>query len=408
MSRYIIRTYKVPVPAELYTMCNELNQTAARIYNKTLSLVRKIKQKKDFWLSENSAQKFILRWASSINIHTHSKQAFVQLYFQALDGYFKALKSNPDAKPPYKTKKFMPFIWKDSAIKLLPDGRLRLSLGKDREPFEIQTSLPSAAKIRQAKLVHEAGKYYLHLGIEVKIEERKEKSTKLAAVDLGILRPITFFDGQEVVSYHGGALNQVLRYRNKELAKLQSAISKCKKDSRRYRKLLRAKNKLLRKLSNQLNDILHKITSQFVGMCYQKAISTIVIGDVTNIRERVEGNDNAMQKVHQWCFRRITNLIMYKAQVHGIKVEQISESCTSRTCPVCGQQNHSKGRRYKCAKCGFEYHRDGVGAINIYKRYLGRESQVVAGLAPVKGVRFKPHLCSHGVKTAPWKVALSY
>ncbi|SDH85825.1 transposase, IS605 OrfB family, central region, partial [Fervidobacterium changbaicum] len=138
-----------------------------------------------------------------------------------------------------------------------------------------------------------------------------------------------------------------------------------------------------------------------------KAISTIVIGDVTNIRERVEGNDNAMQKVHQWCFRRITNLIMYKAQVHGIKVEQISESYTSRMCPVCGQQNHSEGRRYKCAKCGFEYHRDGVGAVNIYKRYLG-SNQVVAGLAPVKGVRFKPHLCSHGVSTSPWKVALSY
>ncbi|AMW32679.1 transposase [Fervidobacterium islandicum] len=407
MSRYVIRTYKVPVPAELYNMCNELNQTAARIYNKTLSLVRKIKQKKDFWLSENSAQKFILRWASNINIHTHSKQAFVQLYFQALDGYFKAIKSNHDAKPPYKRKKFIPFIWKDSAIKLLADGRLRLSLGRDRKPLEIQTTLPSAAKIRQAKLVYEAGRYYLHLGIEVKIEERKEKDTKLVAVDLGILRPITFFDGKEVVSYHGGALNQVLRYRNKELAKLQSAISKCKKDSRRYRKLLRAKNKLLRKLSNQLNDILHKITSQFVGMCYQKAISTIVIGDVTNIRERVEGNDNAMQKVHQWCFRRITNLIMYKAQVHGIKVEQISESYTSRMCPVCGQQNHSEGRRYKCAKCGFEYHRDGVGAVNIYKRYLG-SSQVVAGLAPVKGVRFKPHLCSHGVSTSPWKVALSY
>jgi len=25
MPKYIIRTYKVPVPAELYTMCNELN-----------------------------------------------------------------------------------------------------------------------------------------------------------------------------------------------------------------------------------------------------------------------------------------------------------------------------------------------------------------------------------------------
>jgi len=51
------------------------------------------------------------------------------------------------------------------------------------------------------------------------------------------------------------------------------------------------------------------------------------------------------------------------------------------------------------------YHRDGIGAVNIFARYLGIESQVVAGLAPVRGVRYKAHLCGHGVKNAPWKAA---
>lgn len=232
MSRHTVRTYKVPVPFQFYALCDELNQTAARMYNKTLSLVRKIKQKKGFWLSENSIQKFILRWSSNINIHTHSKQAFVQLYFQSLYGYFEAVKTNPDAKPPYKGKKFMPFIWKDTAIRLLPDGRLKLSLGKNREPLVIQTTLPAGTKIRQAKLVYESGNYYLHLAIEVKIEEAETKGRKVAAVDLGILRPISFFDGQEVISYHGGVLNSLLKYRNKELARLNSKLSKCKKGSK--------------------------------------------------------------------------------------------------------------------------------------------------------------------------------
>jgi len=318
VSKHIVRTYKVPVPVEFYPLCNELNQTAARIYNKTLSLVQKLKRKKGFWLSEGSAQKFILRWASGISIHTHSKQAFVQQYFQALNSYFSASKTNPNAKPPYKTKKFIPFIWKDTAVKLLPDGRLKLSLGKDRDPLVVQTTLPSGTKIRQVKLVYKMGKYYLHLAIEVKIGESETKSAKLAAVDLGILRPITYFDGEKVVSYHGGALNSLIRYRNKELAKIQSAMSKCKRDSRRYKKLSRAKAKLLLRIKNQLNDVLHKITSHFIGTCFRSGVKTIVIGDVTNIRESVQGNDNAMQKVHQWCFRRITNLITYKAKIHGV------------------------------------------------------------------------------------------
>ncbi|KUK22187.1 MAG: Transposase, partial [Thermotoga petrophila] len=78
----VIRTYKLAVPGHLNRMCEELNRTAARIYNKTMSLVQKIHQKKGFWLSWLTADKYILRWAENIKIHVHSKQAFVQLYFQ--------------------------------------------------------------------------------------------------------------------------------------------------------------------------------------------------------------------------------------------------------------------------------------------------------------------------------------
>lgn len=405
MSRYIVRTYKIPVPIELYSLCSELNRLAARIYNKTMSLVKKIKSKKDFWLSPGAAQKYILCWASTINIHTHSKQAMVQQYFQALDSYFNAIKTKPYLKPPYKKKKFMPFIWKNTAIKLLPDRKIRLSMGNNQEPIVIQTTLPADTKIRQAKLVYEEGKYYLHLVIEVKNEYKKNQDKKVMSVDLGILRPITCFDGFEVISYHGGILNSLIRYRNKKLAEFQKILSRCRKGSRRYRKLLKAKKRMLRRIRHQIKDMLYKITSNFLKICLQKGIGTIVIGDITNIRERVEGNDNFNQKIHQWCFRKIVEMITYKAQLLGIEVKFVSEEYTSQVCPVCGNKNHPVGRNYECSKCGFRYHRDGVGAINIWQRYLGRESQVVAGLAPARGVRFTPHLCGHGVSNAPWKAA---
>jgi len=48
VSRYAVRTYKVPVPRELYSLCSELNRLAGRIYNKTMSLVKKVKSKKGF------------------------------------------------------------------------------------------------------------------------------------------------------------------------------------------------------------------------------------------------------------------------------------------------------------------------------------------------------------------------
>ncbi len=231
-----------------------------------------------------------------------------------------------------------------------------------------------------------------------------EHGTGIMAVDLGILRPITCFDGSEVISYHGGVLNSVLRYRNRRVADLQRAMSCCKKGSRRYRKLSIAKRMVLRKIGNQIKDILHKTTSNFIGLCLQKGVNTVVIGDVTNIREDAEGNDNFNQKLHQWCYRKMIEMITYKAERFGIEVKLVSEAYTSKECPVCRSRNHPNGRNYRCSKCGFEYHRDGVGAINIWKRYPGN-SQVVAGLAPARGVRFNPHLRGYGASTAPWKAA---
>ena len=406
MPRYEIRTYKTPIPKKLYSVCEELNKTAARIYNKALSITRKTKNKKGYWLSESSVKKYIRLWASDIEIHSQSKQAFVEEYFHALKSYLKAVRTTSNAKPPYKTKKYLPFVWKGQTIKLMPDGTLKLPMGRHAEPLLIPTKLLPDTVIKLAKLIYENGKYYLHLAIEVKIENEKVKErTNVVSVDLGILRPITAFDGKQVITYHGGELSSKLRYKNKRLADIQCAMSKCKKDSKRYRKLKRAKKHFLSKINNQIRDILHKITSHFINWCIQQNACTIVIGDITNIRQDNNKGKLVNQRLHQWMFRKIITMIKNKAELFDIKVKLISEAYTSKTCPICGTLNNIKDRNYKCA-CGFEYHRDGVGAINIYKKYLG-DSQVVADLAPAVGVRFHSHLRGHGVKYAPWKLAIS-
>jgi len=58
-----------------------------------------------------------------------------------------------------------------------------------------------------------------------------------------------------------------------------------------------------------------------------------------------------------------------------------------------GAKTDHKNRNYECKKCGFRYHRDGVGAINIYRKYTGGNLLVVGLLACPTGVRFKEHLC---------------
>ena len=403
-----IRTYKIPVPAQLYPLCDELNRTAGRIYSKTLSLVRKIHKKKGFWLSEGSAKKWMLRWAKEIPVHTHSKQAFMELYFQALRSYFRASKKTKDALPPYRRKKYLPFIWKNTAIRYR-EGRIELSLGKRRKPVSVPAKFPEGTVFRQAKLVYENGRYYLHLAIEVEIVALKDKG-QAGGVDLGVIKPIAavFEDGKAVV-YHGGKLNSLLRYRNKRLASFQEAISRTQKGSKRKKKLLRGKKKFLIQIRNQIRDVLHKITSHFIKACLERDVSTIVLGDLNGIRDRVRYSKKVNQKIHQWAFRKLAEQLLCKAEAVGIRVVKVSERNTSQECPVCGTKNKTKNRVYRCRKCGFVHHRDIVGAVNILRRYLasiGAISTVVADLAPAAGVRYYPHLRGQG-GLSPWKQALS-
>ena len=241
MSRCVMLTIKIPVPAHLNKQASELNAASARLYNKTLSLVRKTHQCKGFWLSQNTTQKYILRWATDIPMHTHSKQAMVQQYFNALKGYFVAGRQNSNAKPPFRTKKYMPTIWKASAIRI-KERLLAFSNGRGNKPFVVPLPITidlSNFNIKLAKLVwdHKNQRYYIHLSTEVD-GSSFELGEKVVAVDLGVIHPIAAFDGQEVQIWNGGELNAKIQYRHKRLADIQRALRRTKLGLKRHRKLL--------------------------------------------------------------------------------------------------------------------------------------------------------------------------
>lgn len=117
--------------------------------------------------------------------------------------------------------------------------------------------------------------------------------------------------------------------------------------------------------------MLEKYISHLIGYCVKNKIGTIVIGDVKGIREKANYSKVVNQKIHQWLFKRINNIIQRKANFAGISVLFVKENWTSQECPICSSKNKMSNRNYSCPGCGFKYHRDGVGAINIYKRYTG-------------------------------------
>ena len=324
-------------------------------------------------------------------LHSQTVQAVVSSYYDALKSYFGVVKSNPDAKPPKRTTRYFKVRWKSSAIRH-KDGIVSLSNGKGCDPI----TLKSDALPVYVEMYFQRGSYYFSLVYKVTVPP-KRKTGKSVAIDMGEIHPIVSHDGEQTIIYNGREVRAIRQYLNKFKAYIQSKMDRCQQRSNHGYRLKRIKTKILSKLNAQLKDAEHKITSRFISDCIKAKADTIVIGQLKGIRKRAKLSKKSNQKVHQWAFARLQSMIAYKAELVGLKVKFVSEAYTSQTCPKCGNRKKPTNRNYHCNHCGFEYHRDGVGAINIWNKVSGRNtSPVVGAMASPIGVRFHPHLCKHG------------
>ena len=383
------KTYILPI--EQQKLAHKLSRLSGRIYSKTVSIIFKLKQSKDIWLSKNDMEKLIKLYASKFDMHSQSKQGAVQQYYTNLKGFFKSMDKADNPKPPYRTRKYNKVIYKKSAIKL-KDGVLKLSNGRGTAPLRIKTkSLNQRPKYAEVIYHHKEKVYKLHIVVNVENEQIDYNNDKTLAVDLGQIHPMVTFDGEQSLIYNGGKLNSFIRFRNRELGKLQNKMSKCKKYSNRWNKLNRGKKKLMLKSKNKINDVLQKYSSHLISYCIKNKVSTIVIGDIKGIRENISFGTKNNQKLHQWVYKQLTDIIEYKAESVGIKVDYQEESYTSQTCPKCNKRHKPTNRNYIC-QCEFKYHRDSIGAINIHRKYtrgsLDKSSRLEGELTSPYGVRY--------------------
>ena len=81
--------------------------------------------------------------------------------------------------------------------------------------------------------------------------------------------------------------------------------------------------------------------------------------------------DQTNQKVHQWQFAKTTKQLEYKGGYAGVPFDTGSEVDTSATCCLCGIKEKGRVKRglYRCKKYHVQFNADGLGAINISKRY---------------------------------------
>ena len=385
---YIIATATPTEPLDA------INRLGGRIYSKTVSLAFKTHAQKGFWLSDSGLKKYLK--FKAYPCHAHSVQALIDDYCGARRSFFANKASNPNAKPPNKTRKFHTFTWRATGISY-KRGRFRLSMGKEREPIWLSVDKKFHKKVpAEVSLVYNrtTKQYEFHATYMTQAKKSKAKAGSAVAVDMGEIHPIVAFDGMNSEIYNGREHRSKVRYREKSKGSINRKLSRCKRGSRRWKKLKRAKAKTLSALTAQLRDMRHKITSRFVSTCHERKIETIVIGDIKHIRQSIHYGKKANEKLHQWAFSKIRDLISYKAKALGIQVDSQDEAYTSQTCPSCRQRKKASRRTYHCQQCQWQGHRDIVGASNILTAYQGwLFNPVVGAVVSPTGIRYHPDLC---------------
>ena len=348
-----------------------------------------------YWLSKGQAQMMYCKGQEGL--HSQSAQAVADSFYDALSAWREKRKNGnyEGLRPPYKQKRHFKIQWKSGAIRLRDDGVLRLSNGRGTDPLLIDW--PSDQEPKRVEIGWDGNQYELRCQYEVE-EGGDPKGQKKAGVDLGERHLATVYveDGENV-SVHGGRLRSLRRQHGRTYSKLRSKIDQKKKGSRRWKRLVRAKDRQLTKIRNRIEDFLHKVTTRLANTLRERRVGTVVVGDLTGIRERIDYGSRTNQRLHQWAFSKFEHMLTYKAQLRGMTVERASEAYTTQTCPQCGNKRKPPGREYDCRECSFEGHRDVVGGWNILNRkYPGGEptgsTQVAGAMAAPTGIRYTPNM----------------
>ena len=311
-------------------------------------------------------------------LHSQSSQAILEELWQSYKSWF-ALRKKGDGKanpPGFRRKSSLSAVtFKQAAVRWNQRTMTaRFSIPKEaygKQFLYLKILLPEGIRLTEdniqiARLIHDKGTWYAHFVYTISLPELKG-SGETISIDLGMkhLAATACTDGKTAL-WPGGELSSLERYYDKEKAKTTKSVSR---KSRAYNQ----------KRSRQRTHLLHSFTKSLVRDADARGVSTIIVGDLKDVRDGKNWGDSGNQQFHKWPFERIIKMLTYKAGMLGIRVVQTPEDYTSQTCCVC-RTKHKSNRvhrgLYVCSRCGSVVNADTNGAINILTRYLPEQISV--------------------------------
>ncbi len=375
---------QIHAPAETERVLRDAMFCATKVYNGLMWHLRRLKEETGrVDVRRSNLNRILATLPRAKGYYSASAQLTRDEVRQAWLAFF-ALRRNGYARhnaPGFRPEAMLSSLkYVQSGFKVDGD-RVTLSLGRGREDgvrsvtFRISCRPDVGYKrVRQVSIIYDKLTGRLEARLVVEVEPHKNHGTGCVAVDLGetVLLAAAFEDGAAIL-YSGRFIKAVRRYWQKVRSKVKPPSMECPHKSRRY-------CQIARKERRQVEHLLHMVASHFICECLRRGVKEIAIGDLTGIRKSIDYSSQLNQRLHNWPYRKIANMIRYKAHLAGIFFrDEVDERGTSCTCHVCGkarEANRIHRGLYRC-QCGWTVQADVNGALNIYERAFQ--------VSPVKG-----------------------
>ena len=203
--------------------------------------------------------------------------------------------------------------------------------------------------------------YYVSILVEENIEA-KPKSKNSVGIDLGIKSYIVDSNSERIDNP---------KYLTKSLLRLaveQRKLSNMKKGGKNRNKQRIKVARLHRRIRNQRNDFLQKLSSKYINE------NQVIVLEDLNIKQ-MEQDSRLSRLIVDASWSKFFSMLEYKGNWYGrdiIKVPTYYPS--SQLCSCCGYQNKEikdlSIREWVCPKCGATHSRDHNASINILNKGL--------------------------------------
>lgn len=236
--------------------------------------------------------------------------------------------------------------------------------------------IPKDSKIKTLTITKEADKWFACFSVEHPLDiELKQDLSTAVGIDLGLIDFYYASDGSQI------SVPKYLRKKEKQLQRLQQRLSKAKKRSPKYYKILKALQKCHCRIKCRRNDFLHKTANDLLGKGNVIFHEDLKINNMIRRPKPKQDEETGVYLPNNACAKAglnksiadagwgmFLNITSYKAIEIGKKIFAVPPHYTSQKCSNCGEivKKSLSTRTHRCP-CGFVANRDHNAALNILR-----------------------------------------